>query len=316
MALADWTPLGVLFLLAAAGGIAIAFEGPNRHALVYQLVGKEGLPNAVALNSSMFNAGRAVGPACGGILIAIAGVGWCFALNAASFAAILAALMLMRVDELYPVRRGERVGAFASIRQGLGFIRTSHVARVVIGLLMVSTLIGFNFRVLVPVLAERKLHVGPGMFGVLYACFGAGALIGALVTASVGRASPRLFIAGGLALNLGVVLTTLTRSELVSAMLLLLAGCGFSTWLSTGQSILQLAAPDHLRGRVLSVYLLVVGGLQPFGALLAGWLTQKGGPDLAFGVAGGTGLVATLVAMNRFRAAPRTAHSEATVSAA
>jgi MFS family permease len=260
----------------------------------------------------MFNAGRAVGPACGGILIAIAGVGWCFALNALSFGAILTALMLMRVEELYPVRRGQRVGALASIRQGLGFIRTSKVARVVIGLLMVSTLIGFNFRVLVPVLAERKLHVGPGTFGVLYACFGVGALIGALITASVGRASTGLFIAGGLALNLGVVLTTLTRSEPVSAVLLLLAGCGFSTWLSSGQSILQLAAPDQLRGRVLSVYLLVVGGLQPIGALLAGWLTQTGGADLAFGVAGGTGLVATLIALRRLRAAP-TVDPEASV---
>jgi len=296
MTLSGWTPLGAVFSAAATGGVALAFEGPNRHALVFRLVGREALPNAVSLNSSMFNAGRAVGPACGGVLIALAGVGWCFAFNALSFAAILIALVAMRVDELRPVKKSERTGAIGSIKQGLGFVRGSAIASAVIGLLLVSTLVGFNFRVLVPVLLERRLHVGAGVFGFLYACFGVGALVGALVSASINRASPRLFIAGAVTMNLGVLLITPLQSKPLIAVLLLISGCGFSTWLAAGQSILQMVSPDHLRGRVLSVYLFVFSGLQPIGSLLAGWLTQTGGTVLAYGVAGSSGLIATVTA--------------------
>jgi MFS family permease len=294
MALGGWTPVWAIFALATVGGTALAFEGPNRHALTYQLVGPESLANAVSLNSSLFNAGRAVGPAVGGAVIAVAGVGWCFAFNALSFLAILVALLLMRTSELYAVRRSSRsTRASTAVREGLAFVRRSTPALVVIGLMFVSSVIGFNFRVLVPVLAEQTLHAGAGAFGTLYACFGIGALGGALTAASIGRASPGAFLAGSLTLNGAVLAIAPVHSELIAAALLLVAGAGFSLWLAMGQSILQLTTPDHLRGRVISLYLLVFGGLQPVGALLAGWLTDVGGTGFAYALAGAVGLAAT-----------------------
>ena len=294
MALGGWTPVWAVFTLATVGGTALAFEGPNRHALTYQLVGPESLANAVSLNSSLFNAGRAVGPAVGGAVIAVAGVGWCFAFNALSFLAILVALLLMRTSELYAVRRSSRsTRASTAVREGLAFVRRSTPALVVIGLMFVSSVIGFNFRVLVPVLAEQTLHAGAGAFGTLYACFGIGALGGALTAASIGRASPGAFLAGSLTLNGAVLAIAPVHSELIAAALLLVAGAGFSLWLAMGQSILQLTTPDHLRGRVISLYLLVFGGLQPVGALLAGWLTDVGGTGFAYALAGAVGLAST-----------------------
>jgi predicted MFS family arabinose efflux permease len=302
MALGGWTPVPAIFALATLGGTALAFEGPNRHALTYQLVGPESLANAVSLNSSLFNAGRAVGPAAGGATIALAGVGWCFVFNALSFLAILVALLLMHTTELYPVKRSSRgTRALAAVREGLAFVRRSPPALAVIGLMLVGSVVGFNFRVLVPVLAEQTLHAGAGTFGALYACFGIGALAGALASASIGRASARAFLVGSFTLNGAVLAIAPVRSTLLAAVLLLIAGGGFSTWVSMGQSILQLSSPDQLRGRVISLYLLVFGGLQPLGALLAGWLTEAGGTGLAYALSGGLGLAGTAFAAMRLR---------------
>ena len=169
------------YVLAFLGGAALVFDAPNRHALTFQLVGRDELPNAVALNSSLFNAARVIGPAVGGVLIAAAGVGWCFAINAASFLAVLAGLLLMRSVDLFPLDRGEtRPKTFAAIREGLDYMWRSPQVKLVLAITMVVSATGFNFRVLLPVLASKTLHSGAEVFGVLFACFGAGALLGAL----------------------------------------------------------------------------------------------------------------------------------------
>jgi hypothetical protein len=210
--------------------------------------------------------------------------------------------MLMRASDLYPVMRSSRATrAVAAVREGLSFVRRSTPALVVIGLMLVGSLVGFNFRVLVPVLAEKTLQAGAGTFGALYACFGIGALGGALAAASIGRASTRAFLAGSFTLNGAVLAIAPVRGEVVAAALLLVAGAGFSVWVAMGQSILQLSSPDQLRGRVISLYLLVFGGLQPFGALLAGWLSDAGGTGVAYAVSGGVSIAATAVAAVRLR---------------
>ena len=283
-----------VYVLAALGGTALVFDAPGRHALTFQLVGRQELPNAVALNASLFNASRVVGPAAAGAIIAAVGVGACFAVNALSFLAVLTSLLLMRADELHPLDLGDaRPTLVRGVREGLAYVRRSPRVRLVLAITLVVSTLGFNFHVLVPVLASETLDAGPEVFGLLSAAFGLGALTGALLSAALGRASWKALIAG--TGGFSVALLALAPQETVgaSAALLYLTGAAFTLWTSNSQSILQLTAPDHLRGRVLSIYLFVFAGFAPVGGLLAGWLAELGGTALAFSVAGVAGLAMT-----------------------
>ncbi|MDX6486233.1 MAG: hypothetical protein QOF43_1386, partial [Gaiellaceae bacterium] len=295
------------FVLAFLGGSALVFDAPNRHALTFQLVGRDELPNAIALNASMFNAARVVGPAVGGVLIAVVGVGACFTINAFSFLAVLASLLLMRVSELFPVRREETPTMFRGIREGLDFARGNPRVQLILLLTIVVTTVGFNFHVLVPILAADTLHAGAVVFGALSACFGAGALTGALFTAAVGRSTWKGVLIGVAGFSGLMLLLAPQRNAVVCAFLLYGIGAFFTVWTSNSQAILQLSAPDHLRGRVLSLYLLAFAGLAPLGGLLAGWLSDVGGTGLAFLVAGSVGVVMVAVAYMRARTITRPA---------
>jgi MFS family permease len=302
LAFAGVTQVWPFYLLAFLGGAALVFDAPNRHALTFQLVGRNELPNAVALNSSLFNAGRVVGPAIGGVLIAVVGVGWCFAVNAGSFLAVLAGLLLMRPAELFPLDRGEaRPKTLAAIGEGLRYMWRSPQVKLVLAITMVVSATGFNFRVLMPVLASKTLHSGAEVFGALFACFGVGALLGALGAAALGRASWKALILGSAGFSGAMLALAPLRNAAAAAVLLLVIGFCFSTWTANSQSILQLAAPDRLRGRVLSLYLFAFAGLSPIGGLLAGWLADAGGTELAFAVAGLAGLTVTALAVVQLR---------------
>jgi MFS family permease len=280
-------PIELVFALAALGGAAVVFDSPNRQALTYRLVGRDELPNAVALNSSIFNSGRIFGPGLGGVVIAAAGIGVCFVLNAASFLAVLVALALMRPEELYPVDRGGvRPRGPGAIRDGLRYVRGQRTLRLIIGSTAVVGLVGFNVRVLIPVFTDRTLHAGPHTLGVLFACFGAGALAGALFTASAERPRWRRSLIGLTGLGIALLALALPQSVWSAGPLLAVVGFSFTLWSATSQAMLQLTAPDALRGRVVSLYLLVFGGFQPIGSLLSGWLADRGGTSLAFLVAG------------------------------
>jgi MFS family permease len=275
-----------VYVLAVLAGTAAVFDAPNRHALTFQMVGRDELPNAVALNASLFNGSRVIGPAIGGVVIAAAGVGVCFAINAVSFLAVLGALALMRKRDLYPLERREAPRMLAGARHGLGYVwRTPSIRLVLIMTTVVST-VGFNFHVLVPVLASKTLHVGAEVFGALGAAFGAGALVGALLAASLGRASWKATLLGSAGFSTTLLALAAEASVWPIAVLLFLTGVFFTTWTANSQSIIQLTAPDHLRGRVLSIYLFAFGGFAPLGGLLAGWLSDVGGTRLAFFVAG------------------------------
>ena len=302
LAFADVSQTWPYFVLAFMGGTALVFDAPNRHAMTYQLVGRDELPNAIALNSSLFNAGRVVGPAVGGLLIAAVGPGWCFAINAGSFLAVLAALLLMHVSELFPVARSSAAEPTATaVREGLRYSWRTPAVLTVLVVVTVVSMTGFNFRVLLPVLASNTLHAGAAVFGVLFACFGVGALFGALGAAVMSRASWRALILGAAGFSGAMLLLAPVRNEVVAGALLLVIGFCFSTWTANSQSILQLTAPDHLRGRVLGLYLFAFAGLTPIGGLLAGWLAEVGGTELAFAVAGVSGLTVTAFAVTRLR---------------
>jgi MFS family permease len=289
------TPL-MLYVLAALRGMVLVVDNPGRQALTFQLVGRDELPNAVALNSSLFNGARVIGPALGGIVVATAGAGACFALNAVSFLAVLGSLFLLRPEELYPLERdgAGSPGLVQGTREAFAYVRRTRPAAVVLGAVFAVTVLAFNFNVLLPVLAKHTLHAGPSAFGILSACFGAGALAGALAAAALSRASASVFLLGAGLFGLGELCLASFDSLLGASILLVATGAAFTLWASTSNAVLQLGAPGRLRGRVLGLYYLAFNGSMPLGGLLAGWLAATGGTELAF-VVGGTGaLVAAL----------------------
>ena len=309
--LAGVATLPVVYALAALGGAILVVDAPARQTLTYQMVGPAELQNAVALNSGLFNASRVIGPAIAGLLIAVVGTGLCFAINAVSFLAVLASLRLLRADELTPVvRRETRV--VAGIREGIEWALQAPVARTVLTVITIVSTVGFNFHVLVPLLASETLEVGAETFGILSAAFGLGALAGALATASFREASTRAFVGGGLGFSLVMLALALVDTVAVALVLLFALGIAFSLLSASANALVQLAAPDHLRGRVVSLYLFAFAGLAPIGGLVAGWLADVGGTPLAFGVAGAAGLGAATWAFRELSVTrPRTAASDA-----
>jgi MFS family permease len=292
LALTDSATVWAAYALAFLGGTTFVFDAPGRHALTYQLVGREELPNAVALNASLFNASRTVGPAIAGVVIAAAGVGVCFVINAFTFLAVLSALAFMRKEELHPVEREETPPPLLrSIRDGLSYVRRSPRVRLLIGAVAVISLISLNFNVVLPVLASETLDVGPEGFGILTAVFGLGALVGALLSAALARASWKVLVAGVGGFGLAQLALAPQETMIVACVLLFVAGVSFTMWMSNTQSILQLTSPDHMRGRVLSLWLFAFAGSAPIGGLIAGWLTDVGGTALSFSVGGAASLV-------------------------
>ncbi len=287
-----------VYALALLGGVGLVLDGPGRHALTFQMVGREELPNAVALNTAVFNASRVVGPAIAGGIIAAWGVDACFVINAVSFLAVLAGLIAMRKSELFPLElAGERPTWSGGAREGLAYAWRNPRMRMVLAMVAIVSTVGFNFHVILPLLASQTLHSGAQVFGLLSSAFGGGALLGALLSASLGRASWKSFVAGNLGFSISLIALAPVRSTPLAAALLFVVGVSFTLWTSNANSILQLSAPDHLRGRVVSLFLFAFAGLAPVGGLLSGWLVHVGGTELAFLVSGAVGISMAAVSL-------------------
>jgi MFS family permease len=304
LALTGTATLPLILTLAALGGIALVFDAPGRQTLTFQLVGERELPNAVALNSSLFNASRIVGPALAGLVIAAFGVGACFVVNAVSFLAVLASLLLLRESELYSVARSAPRSVVAGVREGLAFVKRTRELVIVLGVVTVLSVAGFNFYVIVPLLASDTLHLGATAFGLLAAAFGAGALVGALAAAALGRASRRAFLGGTTGFGLTMLILAPLQTAWLCGVLLFGVGVSFTLLTANANTLVQLATPPELRGRVLGLYLFAFAGLAPIGGLLSGWLVEVGGTSLSFALAGVTALATAGVAA---RAWPRVA---------
>jgi MFS family permease len=291
--------LPIVYALAALGGIALAFDAPGRQSLTFQLVGRSELPNAVALNTGLFNGSRVIGPAIAGLIIAAAGTGACFVINAFSFLAVLTALAIVRGDELYPVERDPSVKIVDGLRRAFTFVWSDPQIRSILGVVTVVSTVGFNFHVLVPLLAADTLHLGPEGFGLLSASFGLGALVGALTTATFRGASWRLFAIGTAAFGVLALALAPVQDPLLAGVLLCAIGISFTLFTANANALVQLGAPDHLRGRLIGLYLFAFLGLAPVGGLFAGWLASIGGTTLAFTVAGLTSLATIGIASAR-----------------
>jgi MFS family permease len=283
-----------VYVIAFLGGLVQVVDAPARQQLTYRMVGRDELQNAVALNSSVFNASRIYGPALAGVLIAAFGAGICFAINAVSFLAVLAGLMMMRPREFFPVAAAKRPRMMSGVREGLSYVvHTRQVLLVLLLVLVISTFC-LNFNVLLPVLAKETLDAGPRTFGALSASFGAGALAGGLLAAAQGRARTSLMLVGAAGFGASQLLIALDGTVWLACLLLVLAGVSFTTWSSNANSIVQLAAPDHLRGRVISLYFFAFAGTGSLGGLISGSLIHVGGTRLAFGAAGVVAIASAL----------------------
>jgi MFS family permease len=287
----------MVYALAGLTGVVLVLDAPSRQALTFQMVGRRELPNAVALNSSLFNAARIVGPGIGGLLIAAFGVGPAFAINAASFIAVLAGLLMMDPRKLVPVERPEeRPTLVRGVREGLGYARRTPSVRLVLAMLVAISTVALNFNVLLPLLANKTLHAGPDVFGLLGASFGAGALFGGLVAAALARTSWKATVTAAGGLGLAELFLAPQHSLAPAAILLFVTGACFTLYTANSNSALQLGAPDHLRGRVIALYYFAFNGLAPLGGLLTGFLASTGGTALAFGVAGSVTLAVAAAA--------------------
>jgi len=305
-----WVALGgfaqpwMLYTIAFINGTVLVLDVPSRQQLTYRMVGREDLPNAIALNSSLFNASRIFGPAVAGVIL-VAGAGICFLVNAVSFLAVLVGLLAMRVSEFFPLEEFERPRILAGTREGLAWVRRQPRMLVLLSLTFVLSTFSFNFNVTLPVLAKVTLHGHSYVYGILSAAFGAGALVGALAAASLGRASTKVLLIGGVVFTGGELLLAPLHSAVLAGVLLFIIGAGFTAWSANSNASLQLAAPDHLRGRVIGLYFYAFNGTGALAGLMTGWLCATGGTELAFVFSGILGLVATGLAALSLGWSPR-----------
>jgi len=270
------TPVHVM-MIAVLNGVVMAFDAPTRHAIVAELVGREKLLNAIALNSAAFNSSRIIGPALAGILIAAIGMSGCFFLNGISFLAVILALSIIK---LRPVRKIQKRALFINdILDGMNFIRSSRTVIILISMVGVTSLFGTSYVILMPVFARDILHAGVRGLGMLMSATGCGALLAALTLAALGnfKYKGRILVCSALVFSIAMACFSLSRVYLLSLAIVAVVGYGSVMSISLINTILQHIVPDHFRGRLMSVYMITFAGVMPFGNLIAGSLTQVWG---------------------------------------
>ena len=281
-------------------GVINAFDMPTRQTFVLDMIERrEDLSNAIALNSSMFNAARLVGPAIAGLTIGAVGEGACFLLNAVSYIPVIFALAAMKLKR--PAAQPIRRGVIEEFREGLTYVAHSTTIRAILLLVSVASISGMQYTVLMPVIAKDILHGGANTFGFLMGATGVGAVAGALTLASrknvvgLGRWIP---IAGGI-FGSGLIALALSRNFTLSMSFLLLTGFGMMVQLASSNTILQTIVDDDKRGRVMSFYVMAFMGMAPFGSLLAGWTAGSYGTPATLAASGFVCMAGALVFATR-----------------
>ncbi len=269
-------------LLAVVLGLNNSFENPSRQAFVLEMVGKDNLRNAVSLNSTMNNVARAVGPAVAGVIIAAFGEGWCFALNAASFIAVVASLVAMDRTSLHPSVPTAR--AKGQLREGFRYVARTPGLAIPLVMMALVGMLAYEFQVTLPVLAATVFHGSSAKYGVLMAAMGIGAVIGGLWTAARGKTGVRAMIRA--ALLFGTFMTFAALSPVFAVALIALALVGFASvsFLSMANSTLQLSTDPQMRGRVMALWAVAFMGSTPIGGPLIGWITSEAGARVGLGV--------------------------------
>jgi MFS family permease len=274
-----------VMILAALLGITNSIDMPTRQAFAVEMVGREDVTNAVGLNSAMFNASRVIGPAVAGLLIGAFSISIAFLLNGLSFIAVIVAYLMMRTDELRPapviVRPTTVRGVFASLAEGGRFVRQTPLVLLSVTVVGLVATFGMNFQVLMPPYADNVLHVGAAGYGFLMAASGLGSTVAALWIAFSRKVSPLPIVLGAIALGLGTIVVAFTTSFGVALLAMVIVGAGGIGMAVTANTTIQLSVPDHLRGRVMSLYTTVFAGSVPAGGLLMGWIASAWGVPAA-----------------------------------
>jgi len=299
VAILVWTHVVAVWqvlLLATILGIASGFDIPMRQSFIVEMVGKDDLMNAIALNSSLFNGARVIGPAIAGFLIGAVGIAWCYFLNSVSYIAVIAGLLMMRLPPRPP--RPQTASAWTGFREVLSYLRGDRRLRVLMMLTAILSVFGFPYISMMPVFARDVLQRGATGYGALTSSIGVGAVIGALgvaLTSGRIRRRGRLMLIGGTAFGVLLILFAASRALALAMALLALAGCAMIVNNSITNTMLQTTAPDHLRGRIMGFYSFVFVGMAPFGAFLFGVVAEHVGVPVT--LASGGAIVAVSVAL-------------------
>jgi len=284
-----------IIVLATLLGVVNAFDVPARQSFLIEMVGREDLLNAIALNSTMFNGARVAGPAVAGLLVAQVGEGWCFFLNGVSYIAVLAGLLMMRIEKSLAVHDGS--SPIEKLREGLRFVRHAKPIRTLLLLLGLVSFSALPFSVLMPIFADRILHGGASAYGNLMGAVGLGAMFGAFTLAMRQELRGLGKLVAYSAIGLGVSLTFFGASRVYwfSLVALTLAGYAMMMQFTSANTLIQAMVPDQLRGRVMSLYSMMFIGMAPIGSLVAGKMAQHIGAPITVALGGLMSLVGGIV---------------------
>jgi MFS family permease len=306
-----WHVLVIAFLL----GCRNAVDMPTRQSFVVEMVGREDIGNAVAFNSAMFNAARVIGPAVGGITIGALGVGPAFLADALSYVAVIGAYLMMRDEELHTrtlIDRPSSVRAVLdNLHEGLTYVRRTPLVLAAISVVALVSTFGMNFTVVIPPYAQSVLHTDATGYGFLMSMVGIGSVLSALTIAFTGRTTPVVIALGAVTLALGELVLAASSSFALSLFAMFFVGVGGISMAATANTVVQLAVPDQLRGRVMSVYTTVFAGSTPVGGLVTGAIASSAGVPFAIGLGAVLSLVTGLLSLSwlRGRSRPELARS-------
>ncbi len=287
-----WHVYVFAFLLGCVG----AFDSPARQTFVSELVAEANLSNAVALNSTSFNAARMIGPAIAGVLIAGFGTGWAFLINAVSFAAVIGSLKALRIDELHPSVRASRTRG--SLAEGFRYVwRRADIKAVLLMLFLIGTF-GLNFPIFIATMSVSVFHVGATEYGFLTSMMAIGSVAGALLAARREQPYIALLLTAGTMFGIGLAVAAVMPSYWLFGLVLIAIGMSAQSFTTTANSIVQLSTEPAMRGRVMAIYFAIILGCTPIGAPIVGWVADALGPRWALGVGALSGFAAAVVAIH------------------
>jgi MFS family permease len=291
--------LWMIYVLAFALGTVSVIEVPTRQSFVVEMVGEDQLSNAVGLNSTVFTSARVIGPAVAGLLIAGVGIAWCFLINALSFTAVIVSMTKMDPTKLHRGAPVER--APGQLREGLRYVWNTPVLRSSLLMMAIIGTIAFNFRILLPVMAEREFGGGAGTFGALSAVMGIGTVLGALFAASRRQPTRKTLIYSAIAYGILIVIAGFAPTLSLEMIALVPMGAAGIAFVVTANSTLQLNAKESMRGRVMALYSVVFLGSTPIGSPIVGWIGETFGVRAGFFISGFACLVAAAYAIDVVR---------------
>ncbi len=293
LTVAGLVQLWQVYVFAFLLGCVSAFDAPARQTFVSELVVEADLSNAVGLNSTSFNAARMIGPAIAGVLIAAVGSGWVFLINAASFAAVLCSLSLLRVDELHRTDRAHRTRG--SLVEGFQYVWKRPDLKAMLLMLFLIGTFGLNFPIFISTMSVTVFHAGAGQYGLLSSVMAIGSVAGALLAARREKPHIAILLAGAAVFGFGCGLAAIMPNYWLFGLALVLIGVSAQTFTTTVNSVVQLATEPAMRGRVVAILLAIALGGTPIGAPIVGWVADAWGPRWALGIGAASGFGAAIV---------------------